>query len=406
MEADIRSSFKIIVFTAPEFTDDEAGKITRLLQADACDRVHIRKPLWDANQVACLISRIPESLHHRLSIHDHFELTQRFPKLGGVHLNSRNPQAPEGISASRSCHSTDELTDAPRYSYITLSPIFDSISKAGYSAAFDLDTLADALAAYNNIIALGGIRPEHFAILKATGFAGAALLGFVWNDFDNALRSLLKHKWLTRDFALQFITDAPDEASTLAQIRAALQGGCRWIQIRMKEASADLLSRTVQHAVSVCNEYNACLIVDDNVDIAARFDIGVHLGKNDMPPAEARQRLGNTAIIGSTCNCADDMRRVTAAGASDYIGLGPYKFTTTKKRLAPILGLEGYRTLLGDTLLHTLPVVAIGGITSSDIPDILQAGADGIALSGAITRAEDPAAATRHIIQTIQNTNR
>ena len=129
---------------------------------------------------------------------------------------------------------------------------------------------------------------------------------------------------------------------------------------------------------------------------------GVHLGKLDMPVAEARRILGPDRIIGATANTFDDIARAAAAGV-DYIGLGPFRFTQTKSNLSPILGLEGYRSLLTQCRRAgiTLPVVAIGGITAADIADLCATGIRGIALSGALLTADDPVGETRTILELI-----
>ena len=125
---------------------------------------------------------------------------------------------------------------------------------------------------------------------------------------------------------------------------------------------------------------------------------GVHLGKNDMPVDKAREMAGNGFIIGGTANTFEDISRLAAQGA-DYIGCGPFRFTTTKKNLAPVLGSEGYRRLVAGMKAGgiALPIVAIGGICLADIPEILSTGVSGIALSGSILRAADPVAEMRKI---------
>ena len=136
----------------------------------------------------------------------------------------------------------------------------------------------------------------------------------------------------------------------------------------------------------------ATLIVDDRVDLAKAIGAdGVHLGREDMPVAEARERLGEAFLIGGTANTFEDVERLCRAGV-DYIGCGPFRFTTTKERLAPVLGLSGYASLMArmaDAGLHT-PVVAIGGVTCADVPALMATGVRGVAVSGAILRAADP----------------
>ena len=202
-------------------------------------------------------------------------------------------------------------------------------------------------------------------------------------------------------FCLQFISDATNTMSHLDAIAAALQGGCRWIQLRMKEATDEEVRDVARQALDLCRKYNAVFIIDDRTDIAKEVGAdGVHLGKNDMPLKEARRILPENAIIGGTANTIDDIRQLWIDGA-DYIGCGPFRFTTTKENLAPLLGLEGYRKLkqqMNDNGI-LLPVVAIGGITKDDIPDIMNTGVDGIAVSGAVLNAQDPVAEMRLMLE-------
>ena len=131
---------------------------------------------------------------------------------------------------------------------------------------------------------------------------------------------------------------------------------------------------------------------------------GVHLGQNDMPIREARRLLGDGFIIGGTANTFDQVRAHYESSA-DYIGCGPFRFTTTKQKLAPVLGLDGYRTIISEmeeAHIH-IPIVAIGGITEEDIPDILQTGVSGIALSGTVLRADDPVQKMKQLINTVNH---
>ena len=202
---------------------------------------------------------------------------------------------------------------------------------------------------------------------------------------------------------LQFISHFTENLSYLDGIRLALDGGCRWIQLRMKDAADDDFLQTALEAQLMCRKAGATFIIDDRVDIARRIGAdGVHLGKNDMPVSEARQLLGDDAIIGGTANTIDDIVLHSKRGA-DYIGCGPLRFTTTKQRLAPVLGLEGYRQIVAGMKAQgiQLPIVAIGGIGIDDIPAIMQTGVSGVALSGSIMRATDPALETHRIIAAI-----
>lgn len=199
---------------------------------------------------------------------------------------------------------------------------------------------------------------------------------------------------------LQFITHQTARLGYFDGARAALQGGCRWIQLRMKGATDAEVEQVARPLMDECRRRGATFIIDDRVELVLRLGAdGVHLGKSDMPVSEARRRLGERAVIGGTANTIDDVRRLAAEGA-DYIGCGPFRFTTTKERLAPTLGLDGYRliTQAMRTGGITLPIVAIGGITLSDVPAIMAAGVDGVAVSGCILTANNPENMTRQFV--------
>ena len=199
---------------------------------------------------------------------------------------------------------------------------------------------------------------------------------------------------------LQFITHFTEKYSYYDSARMALEGGCRWIQLRMKDASPEEVEQEALRVQALCRTYHATFIIDDHVELVKKLHAdGVHLGKHDMPVAEARRLLGNGFIIGGTANTFDDVKMHYEAGA-DYIGCGPFRFTSTKKNLSPILGLEGYRRIVSQMKEAgiNLPIVAIGGITREDIPAILQTGVTGVALSGTILRADNPAEETRRIL--------
>lgn len=200
--------------------------------------------------------------------------------------------------------------------------------------------------------------------------------------------------------SLQFITHQTERYSYLDSARMALAGGCKWIQLRMKEASEEEIEAAALQLKPLCKEKGAILILDDHVELAKKLEVdGVHLGKKDMPIDQARQILGEAFIIGGTANTFEDVVQHHRAGA-DYLGIGPFRFTTTKQNLSPVLGLEGYRTILSRMKEANieLPVVAIGGIAYEDIASILDTGVHGIALSGSILRADDPVAETERIL--------
>ena len=202
---------------------------------------------------------------------------------------------------------------------------------------------------------------------------------------------------------LQFLTHSTSRFTDIEEIKMALDGGCRWIQLRMKNATDDEMAAVGREAVRLCHDRGATLIIDDRVAISKAIGAdGVHLGRNDMPVDEARALLGGKAIIGATVNTVDDLLRAAAAGA-DYVGCGPFRFTTTKAHLAPVLGIEGYRRLVAARTANGLavPLIAIGGITLSDIPAIMATGIDGVALSGCVVRSNDPTGEMRRLCRAV-----
>ena len=198
---------------------------------------------------------------------------------------------------------------------------------------------------------------------------------------------------------IQFISHLNERYDYLDGISMALKGGCSWIQLRMKGYTDDEVRPIAMEAQRMCRRYKATFIIDDRVELVKELKAdGVHLGLKDMPVAQARELLGPGFIIGGTANTFEDVRMHWQGGAS-YIGCGPFRFTTTKEGLSPILGIEGYREIVSRMKAEgiELPIVAIGGITPEDIPEIMATGVSGIALSGTILRAQDPVAMMRNL---------
>lgn len=203
---------------------------------------------------------------------------------------------------------------------------------------------------------------------------------------------------------VQFITHYTDTIGYLDSVKIALAGGCRWIQLRMKGASIDEIRPIALEAQRLCHEADATFIIDDHVELVKEIGAdGVHLGKMDMPIDQARAILGDGYIIGGTANTVEDLCTHVARGAN-YIGCGPYRFTTTKDKLAPVLGLDGYRNIVGSIPVEyrSIPIVAIGGITVEDIPDIMATGVSGIAISGSVLRAQDPVAEMKKMVDWVE----
>ncbi len=174
--------YPLRIAVTPEYPfQEEAIWIKTILEA-GWDYVHLRHPSATTREVKAIIEDISPRLHGRLRLHGHFELLNEF-NLGGIHLNSRCPEAPPLYrgSTSRTCHTTDEVKRwAQRHEYVTLSPIFPSISKPGYQPTFTRDELS-AISA-DNVIALGGISPERLPELSELPFRGYAVLGYLFES--------------------------------------------------------------------------------------------------------------------------------------------------------------------------------------------------------------------------------
>lgn len=209
-----------------------------------------------------------------------------------------------------------------------------------------------------------------------------------------------------RRLSLQFITHSNDRYSYLDSVKIALDGGCRWVQLRMKGVDDLVFCKTAVVANELCKSANATFILDDRAHLVNDIGAdGVHLGKNDMSIAEARTLLGKDVIIGGTANTIEDVVAIFESGA-DYIGCGPFRFTTTKKNLSLQLGLEGYVAIIKEMREQSIdiPIVAIGGIVVDDINDLARIGMDGIALSSSVLNAADPVAEMKKVVEKCNNT--
>lgn len=190
---------------------------------------------------------------------------------------------------------------------------------------------------------------------------------------------------------LQYISQGKTIEEQLYNIHQALDAGCDWIQMRFKNQTAKNTFALAEAVKFLCEEYLANFIVNDNLYLAQQIAAdGVHLGLTDMKIDEARAILGNTKMIGGTANTFEDIKNHAKNGC-DYIGLGPFRFTETKEKLSPILGLSGYFKVLEELKKHNIqiPVYAIGGITLKDISPLMETGIHGIAISGMVTKSAE-----------------
>ena len=190
---------------------------------------------------------------------------------------------------------------------------------------------------------------------------------------------------------LQYISQGNMSDVHLKNINKVLDAGCLWIQLRMKHFHSEEIENTANEVRLLCDRYNATFIMNDNVSIAKNCNAdGVHLGLSDMPIPKAREILGENKIIGGTANTINDVvQRINEK--CNYIGLGPFRFTTTKEKLSPILGAEGYKKITSqlNEVQQKIPIYAIGGILLSDVETIMQKSVYGVAISGIISNVEN-----------------
>lgn len=201
---------------------------------------------------------------------------------------------------------------------------------------------------------------------------------------------------------LQYISQGSSAEEHLLNIKNALAWGCDWIQLRLKNSSEEEVLETALLAKTMCDSHHAILIINDHVKVAMKSKAhGVHLGKSDIKPAEAREVLGANFIIGGTANTLSDCLELHQQKV-DYIGLGPFRFTQTKANLSPILGVNGYKNILLqlDGKNIKTPIIAIGGIGKDDLTLLKETGVHGVAASKLLT-AEIDKIPSHHQIETI-----
>jgi len=184
---------------------------------------------------------------------------------------------------------------------------------------------------------------------------------------------------------LHYISQGATPQEHLNNIQNACNAGIELVQLRLKNVEENTVLETAKKAKEITDNFQTKLIINDYYKVAVAVkSAGVHLGKTDACPLEVRKELESWQIIGGTANTLEDCKNLIKKKVN-YIGLGPFQFTKTKKNLSPVLGVEGYRKLLKELKTET-PIIAIGGITLNDVSPILETGIYGIAISGVITK--------------------
>lgn len=189
-----------------------------------------------------------------------------------------------------------------------------------------------------------------------------------------------------------YISQGQTSHQQYQNIRKVLDCGGKFVQLRYKNAELNLLYELAYQVMDLCQSYNARLIINDSPILAQKVNAhGVHLGLTDGSVAKARMLLGDEKLIGGTANTLADVLQRIEEGCN-YIGLGPYQFTTTKNKLSPILGIQGYQKIRAYITQHQLasvPIYAIGGIGIDDVRLLKQVGVYGVAVSGLLTKSPE-----------------
>ena len=198
---------------------------------------------------------------------------------------------------------------------------------------------------------------------------------------------------------LQFLTLDASPLAHREQARAALEGGVRWIQLRAKHLPAEAWVAEAVAIAELCRDFGAVFIVNDSPEIALRAEAdGVHLGGDDASPAAARALLGEFAIVGVTLNEPAHVSRYAGVRV-DYAGVGPFRHTLSKQKLAAVHSSSSLAGLIAAAA--PLPCYAIGGVTAADWTAVRALGAHGIAVSGAIAMADDPVSAAKTLAEAV-----
>jgi thiamine-phosphate diphosphorylase len=437
---------ELIVITDPEMLPGEADVMNGLF-ALGLARLHVRKPEASEAAIKALIEEITQEFRDRIVLHQHHQLAEVFG-ISGLHFTEKNRLLQtadnlaglkqQGFRLSTSLHDPDDLQGlSGSFDYVFLGPVFDSISKAGYQSILPDTFHLNKYDFTGKVFGLGGIDLNNIQTTVQMGFDGAAILGSIWQNPKNALDQYklfsariallnLKCEAKNSDAAydnadgyfsiyagpglqsgtvekLHFISQEKNGMSHMESIQFALEAGCRWIQLRVKDRAEEDVLPIAWKAIRLCDRFGARLIINDFPRVAQAVQAyGLHLGLSDMPVAEARALVGEKMIIGGTANTWEDIALRIAEGA-DYIGLGPFRFTNTKQNLSPILGTGGYARLMQRMSQHgyQTPIIAIGGITPEDVGVLSETGIYGVAMSSALIGAANPKATVSQIQQTL-----
>ena len=346
----------------------------------------MRKPDSNPMDVAKLLDRIPEIYHPRIMLHRFPELLKDYKLVGYHHFSGEKLIDCQGLR-SRSLHKLDELRDTEEpLDYCFFGPVYESISKKGYLPKVQLPELGGVLYNFKKsksqkplVYALGGIRRRKIPELFNLGFDGVALLGSIWGKKD-PVAAFEKYQYIERsvwakkrkkrayytglsprmnrnglnDSSLICITRDDPSLNHFEQVKIFVNAGARLIQLRSKFLSPNELYEQAKPAAELTKKHDCQLIINDHYQLVSDIDAdGVHLGMNDAPVEYVRRVLSPEKIIGKTVHSIPEARQ-SITDKPDYIGLGPYRQSSTKKELCPVLSDDDFFSVLD--ILHPTPV--------------------------------------------------
>lgn len=199
---------------------------------------------------------------------------------------------------------------------------------------------------------------------------------------------------------LHYLTQDLENRSHITQAQLACEAGCKWVQYRCFTKNDDELLEEAHQIAAICDDWGATLIITDHIHLLDKADIqGVHIEDMQADFKAIRQAIGTEKTLGASGNTFDDILRIAASQAVDYIGCGPFSLTDTKPNDYPVLGLEGYKSITESMAKNNIkiPVLAVGGVRIEDVEKIAETGVFGVAISAAVNKAENPAAAFKEI---------
>ncbi|WP_207424545.1 thiamine phosphate synthase [Desertivirga brevis] len=204
-------------------------------------------------------------------------------------------------------------------------------------------------------------------------------------------------KYISR---FHYLTQDLNDKSHVTQVQTACAAGANWIQYRCLSKSDEELLNEINIISGICDDWGATLIVTDHVHLLHSADLqGVHIEDMSADFVALRREIGEEKTLGASANTIADIRRIWASGVVDYIGCGPLRITHTKPNDYPLLGLDGYKEVvkvMNDEGID-IPLIAVGGVSISDVGSLLEAGVYGVAVSAAVNLSEDPARALKEI---------